>query len=77
MKLMGTRTILSKTVGLIQAAIGVTAMVFAFLAFYNVFGIQTMLGVSAESIGLYLWIFIIFGLLSTISGLFLFYEQSA
>lgn len=74
---METRTILSKTVGLIQAAIGVVVMVFAFLAFYNVFGIQTMLGISSESIGLYLWVFIIFGLLSTISGLFLFYERNA
>ncbi len=72
---MDTRTILSKTVGLIQVAIGGIAMVFAFLAFYNVFGIQTMLDVSQESIGLYLWIFIIFGMLSTISGLFLFYER--
>jgi hypothetical protein len=75
MKLMNTRTILSKTIGVIQAAIGGIAMVFAFLAFYNVFGIQTVLGVSPESIGLYLWVFIIFGLLSIISGLFLFYER--
>jgi hypothetical protein len=75
MKLMNTRTILSKTIGVIQAAIGGIAMVFAFLAFYNVFGIQAMLGVSPESIGLYLWVFIIFGLLSIISGLFLFYER--
>jgi len=50
-------------------------MIFAFLSFYNVFGIQEMLGVSVEGIGLYLWTFIIFGLLSIISGLFLFYEQ--
>ena len=72
---MNARRILSKIVGLTQAAIGGIAMVFAFLSFYNVFGIQAMLGVSAEGIGLYLWIFIIFGLLSVISGLFLFYEQ--
>jgi len=72
---MDTKTILSKAVGVIQAAVGVTAIILAFLAFYNVFGIQIMLGVSPESIGLYLWIFIIFGLLSIISGLFLFYER--
>jgi hypothetical protein len=34
-----------------------------------------MLGISNESIGLYLWVFIIFGLLSIVSGLFLFYES--
>ncbi len=50
-------------------------MVFAFLLFYNILGMQEMLGISPEGIGLYLWTFIIFGLLSVISGLFLFYEQ--
>jgi hypothetical protein len=72
---MNARRILSKIVGLTQTVIGGIAMVFAFLSFYNVFGIQAMLDVSAEGIGLYLWIFIIFGLLSAISGLILFYEQ--
>jgi hypothetical protein len=75
MKPMETKIILSKTVGVIQTGIGVTAVIFAFLAFYDIFSIQTVLGVSSESIGLYLWVFIIFGLLSTISGLFLFYER--
>jgi hypothetical protein len=72
---MNARKTLSKTIGLAQTTIGGIAMVFAFLSFYNVFGIQTMIGVSPESIGLYLWVFIIFGLLSIISGLFLFYER--
>jgi hypothetical protein len=72
---MKARIILSKIIGLIQTAIGGIAIVFAFLSFYNVFGIQAMIGVSPESIGLYLWIFVIFGLLSLISGLFLFYER--
>lgn len=71
---MKIRRVLSKIVGVMQTALGGLVMVFAFLAYYNVFGIQTMLGVSAEGIGLYLWIFIIFGLLSVISGLILFYE---
>ena len=75
MRIMSARKILSKTVGLIQTTIGGIAMVFAFLSFYNVFGIQTMLGISLASIGLYLWVFIIFGLLSIISGLFLFNER--
>jgi len=75
MKPMDTKKILSKSVGVMQTAIGVTAILFAFLSFYDIFGIQKMLGVIPGSIGLYLWVFIIFGLLSTISGLFLFYEQ--
>jgi hypothetical protein len=72
---MNARKTLSKTIGLAQTTIGGIAMVFAFLSFNDVFGIQTMIGVSPESIGLYLWVFIIFGLLSIISGLFLFYER--
>jgi hypothetical protein len=72
---MDTKAILSKAVGVTQAAIGVAAMVFAFLSLYDAFGIQAMLGVSSESIGLYLWVFVIFGLLSTISGLLLLYER--
>ena len=75
MKQMEIKTILSKAVGVIQTAIGVAAMVFAFLSLYDAFGLQAILGVSSESIGLYLWVFIIFGLLSTISGLFLVYER--
>ena len=71
---MKIRRTFSKIVGVMQTALGGLAMVFAFLSYYNVFGIQTMLGVSAEGIGLYLWIFIIFGLLSVISGLILFNE---
>ena len=71
---MKTRRTLSKIVGVMQTSLGGLAMVFAFLSYYNVFGIQTMLGVSAEGIGIYLWIFIIFGLLSVISGLILFFE---
>jgi hypothetical protein len=72
---MNAKRILSKIVGLIQTAIGGLTMFFAFFLFYNLFNIQAVLGFSAEGIGLYLWTFIIFGLLSVISGLILFYEQ--
>jgi hypothetical protein len=72
---MNAKRILSKIIGLTQTAIGASIMLFAFLVFYNIFNIQTVLGFATEAIGLYLWAFIIFGLLSVISGLFLFYEQ--
>ena len=74
--MINAKRILSKIVGLTQTAIGGIIMLFAFFVFYNIFNIQTVLGFTAESIGLYLWVFIIFGLLSVISGLFLFYEES-
>jgi hypothetical protein len=72
---MNARRIFSKIVGLTQTAIGGIAIVFAFLIFYDAFSIQAMVGLSGEGIGLYLWVFIIFGLLSVMSGLFLFNEQ--
>ena len=72
---MRVRRVLSKTVGVLQATIGGAIMFFAFLFFYNFFNVQEMLGASPVSIGIYLWISIIFGLLSIISGLFLFYER--
>ena len=71
---MNAKRILSKVVGVTQTAIGGIIMLFAFLVFYNIFNIQTVLGFASEAIGLYLWAFIIFGLLSVISGLFLVYE---
>jgi vacuolar-type H+-ATPase subunit I/STV1 len=73
---MNPKTILSKTVGLTQTTIGAATMLFAFLMFYNIFDLQATLGLAEEAIGLYLWAFIIFGLLSAISGLFLFYQET-
>lgn len=71
---MNAKRILLKIVGLTQTVIGGLIMLFAFFVFYNIFNIQAVFGFSVETIGLYLWAFIIFGLLSVISGLFLFYE---
>jgi hypothetical protein len=73
---METRKTLPKIVGLIQTVIGGLSIVFAFLAFYNIFSIQTMLGATEVDIGFYIWVFIIVGILSIISGLFLLYEQT-
>jgi len=71
---MNPKTALLKIIGVTQTAIGGVIMLFAFFVFYNIFDLQTAVGFPTEAIGLYLWAFIIFGLLSVISGLFLFYE---
>jgi hypothetical protein len=65
---------ISKVVGLLQAFVGGMSLIFAFLLFYDLFGVQAVLGLSRENIELYMLIFIIFGLFSIISGLLLFYE---
>ena len=72
---MNPKTVLSKIIGVTQTAIGGVIMLFAFFIFYNIFDLQTALGLAEEAVGLYLWTFIILGLLSVISGLFLTYES--
>lgn len=67
------RTI-SKIVGLMQAIIGGMSLIFAFLLFYNFFGVQAVLGLTGDNIELNMLVFILFGLFSTISGLLLFYK---
>jgi hypothetical protein len=71
---MNPKAVLSKIVGVTQTVVGGVIMLFAFFIFYNIFNLQTALGFPAESIGLYLWTFILFGLLSAISGMLLLYE---
>lgn len=71
---MTVKRTLSKIIGLAEAAIGCIIMVFGFFVFYNIFDLQNSFNFSVAAIGLYLWTFIIFGLLSVISGLLLFYE---
>jgi hypothetical protein len=73
---MNAKKILAKIVGVTQTTIGCLIMLFAFFVFYNIFNIQATFGFAEDAIGLYLWAFILFGLLSVISGLFLVYESS-
>lgn len=72
---MGIRRAVSKAVGLLQIVVGGGSMVFAVLSFYNVSNIQGVLGFSGENMELYMLVFIVSGLLSVISGLFLSYER--
>ena len=71
---MNPKTILSKIIGVTQTAVGGVTMLFAIFIFYNIFNLQTTLGLAETAVGLYLWALIILGLLSVISGLFLVYE---
>jgi acid phosphatase family membrane protein YuiD len=69
-----TRNGLARAIGFAQTIMGGTAIVFAIILFYNAFGIQTMLGFHAAETVIYIWLLIVFGILSLISGLFLFFE---
>jgi len=55
--------------------VGAFAAIFAYLLYHNFLGIQATLNVPSSDVHLYMFILIIFGLLSIISGLFLTNEQ--
>ena len=71
---MKIRTGLARIIGFAQTVMGGTAMVFAIFLFYNAFNIKTMFGFNTAETVIYVWLLIIFGILSLISGLFLFFE---
>ena len=71
---MGLRRILAAVVGTLQAAIGVLAVIFAFVLYFDFFDAQTWLNAPAKLLPLYLFIIMIFGFFSIISGLFLLHE---
>ncbi len=64
-----------KTVGFIQATIGGLSFFLALSSLMIFSNLQIILGLSTEEIGLYLLNLTTFGILSTISGLLLFYEK--
>jgi len=51
------------------------AAVFAYVLYYDFFEVQTILSVPRTDVILYMFILIVFGILSIISGLFLVNEQ--
>jgi len=75
MKQLSIRRKLSFIVGIAQCAIGGLGSVFAYVLYHNFFNIQAVLNMPSQDALLYLLILIAFGLLSTISGLFLMNEQ--
>lgn len=58
-----------------QGIVGALAAVFAYVLYYDFFEVQTILSVPRTDVILYMFILIVFGLLSIISGLFLVNEQ--
>ena len=72
---MELKIVILKIIGLIQTIIGGSMVFFVFILFYNFLNIQSVLGISSNEISIYLWMLAIFGLLSTINGLFLLYEK--
>jgi len=68
------KRILSRAIGFAQVTCGAITTIFAFMVYYDALGVRVVMGFSAEGVGFYLWVLIIFGILSIVSGLFLLYE---
>jgi len=62
-------------VGIAQGVVGAVSFIFAYFLYHNLFNVQAVLNVSAKDLFLYMLLFIVFGLLSIISALFLIFEQ--
>ena len=71
---MGLRRILAAVVGALQVAIGVLAVIFACILYFDFFDVQTGLNIPVELLPFYLFALMVFGFFSIISGLFLFHE---
>ena len=72
---MKAKRILVVIVGMTQGAIGMLALIFTCILYFNFLNIQTTLNVSAELLPLSLLILSIFGFFSVMSGLFLIHEH--
>ena len=60
-------------VGMIQSVVAILAMILACFVFFNFFDVQSLLGM-AVNINLYIFILLVFGIVSFISGVFLLFE---
>ncbi len=71
---MGFRRILVALIGALQSALGILAVIFAFVLYHNFFDIQSLMNIS-ENVSIYMLLLFVFGFVSIISGLFLIHER--
>ena len=71
---MQLRRILATIVGTVQSAIGVLAVIFAYILYFDFFDVQTMLNTPVELLPFYVFALMVFGFFSVISGFFLIHE---
>ena len=70
------RSFVSWFVGGIQCGLGGLASVFAYLVYTNS-SIQEALAIAFDEISLYMFLLLVFGILSILSGLLLVYEENS
>lgn len=71
---MKIRRILVVIVGVMQSFVAASVFIFAFILYFDFFGVQTCLDMAIESYCSHVFILLGFGFFSIISGLFLIHE---
>ena len=71
----GARKISAMVVGTVQTTLGGLAVIFAYFLHINFFGLQENLNILEEFVPLFMFILIIFGFFSLISGIYLLTER--
>lgn len=72
---MRPRRILGAIVGTLQSATGVLAVIFAYMLYIDLFGVQSWLNIAAEFLPLHMLTLTLFGFFSVMNGLFLLTEE--
>jgi len=72
---MKPRRILGTIVGTLQSATGVLAVIFAYMLYIDLFGVQSWLNITMEFLPLHMLTLILFGFFSVLNGLFLLTQE--
>jgi hypothetical protein len=72
---MKIRKITATFFGIMQEVIGVLAISFAYILYYNFLDVQVSLNIPEKHVPFYLLLLFIFGFISIISGFFLIHER--
>lgn len=72
---MQIRRILTGIVGVVQSIIGVLAVIFACIAYFDFFAVRNWLNANLGTLPFHLTVILAFGVFSIISGLFLIQES--
>ena len=75
---MGVKSIFATIIGSLQIAIGISAIIFAYILHYNpsYFEVRALLGLREEYIAFFLLILGVIGFFSIVSGILVIYEWS-
>jgi len=61
--------------GIMQEVLGVLAISFAYILYFNLLNVRVSLNIPVEHVSFYFLLLFIFGFISIISGLFLIHER--